>query len=357
VAVLGHRGIPPHYGGFDSVAWNLAKHLPQRGFQLYIFSERSYRSSKPSIPGVRLVYLPVLERMRILSEVVYDILGLTWCSFRPDVKVVYLLGYSAAPFCIIPRIFGKKVVVNVDGLEWKRRKFGPVIRQMLHVLERLTHYVSDYLVFDSREIQAFHEREYGGHASLFLPQCISEYDFATETSNYYLAVARFEPENNLNMIIEGFQRSGSKNELWLVGTSSNRKYNNELKTLARVPQVRFLGPIYGEKLGQLRRKCFAYVHGHEVGGTNPSLLEALSYGNPVLAMDVPFNREVAGSAGLYFRNAETLAKLVDLLEANPGLREKMRITAFENAHNYDRDKIMGDYERAFRSMGRELITD
>ena len=357
IAVLGNRGIPPRYGGFDSVAWCLARYLPNHGIRLYVFSESTYRKRKPSgLSSVRIVYLPVLEKFRIVSEVFYDAVGLIWAGLRRDVQVVYLLGYSASPFCIIPRLLGKKVAINVDGLEWKRRKFGKSVRLALRVLERISHYSSDYLVFDNKEIQRFHESRYGTHPSFYMPHCIEEFDVSHQARNYYLVVARFEPENNIDVIIDGFQKSGSDNELWLVGSSNSHEYNRKLISMTTSPRVKFLGPIYGEKIGEIRRDCLAYIHGHEVGGTNPSLLEALSHGNAVLAINVPFNREVADKAGLYFDDAETLAKSVSLFESAPEMRVRMRQAALSNAKRFDQSSLIPQFAKAFRSMARSRKT-
>lgn len=349
VAILGSRGIPPRYGGFESVAWSLATYMPHREIQLYVFCESKLRPLNPSIVGVRTVYVPVFERIRIVSEVVYDIIGLIWCALRRDIKIVYLLGYGASPFCVIPRLFGKKMAISVDGLEWKRRKFGRFGRLALRILERIAHYTSNYKVFDSRAVQDFHEKTYGSHPSFFLPYCIFQYDFGTELRPYYLVVARLEPENNIDLIIKGFEMSGSKRQLWIVGDSGNNPYKKLVLSMRR-EKVRFLGPLYGEELRRTRKACFAYIHGHEVGGTNPSLLEAMSFGNVIMAMDTPFNREVAGKEALYYFNPQELASSIQRLEHDRALHDGIRRRIFEHARKYDCANIMEDYVRAFRTM-------
>ncbi len=357
IAVLGNRGIPPRYGGFDSVAWNLAQFLPKYGVSLYMFSETSYKAHRPiGMGGVRIVYLPVINRFLIVSEVIYDVIGLFWASLRRDIDLIYLLGYSAAPFCIVPRLLGKKVAINVDGLEWKRRKFSPGIRFVLRQLERICHYTSSYLVFDSMAIRSFHVRAYGDHPSYYMPQCVLDYDVADVTGSYYLAVARIEPENNLDLLIQGFLKSGTARELWIVGSSASNRYIRTLKSLAVSPKIRFLGPIYGKTIQKIRKQCFAYLHGHEVGGTNPSLLEALSHGNAVLSIDVPFNREVAGNAALYFKDADSLCQSIKLLESSTELSAEMRKAALSSAERYDCSVLMPRFASDFRSMVAKVET-
>ncbi len=345
--MLGSRGIPAGYGGFEAVARSLAEYLPKTGnVGLYVACESSLKSSNPNLFMVRTIYFPVVERARVVSEVLYDAISLVWCSFRSDVRVIYLLGYPASPFCIVPRVFGKKVIINVDGLEWKRRKWNRPARMALKMLERVAHYTANVKAFDSKTVQAIHEKMYGKHPSIFVPHCIDKYELGRPTRDY-LVVARLEPENNITEIISAFKASGSKGHLVIVGDSGNSAYKRRLVDSARSSeQLSLRGSLYGEAVRDLRRSCFAYIHGHEVGGTNPSLLEAMSFGNLILAKDTPYNREVLESSGQFWENPEALARLIRQIEASNDARI-YRERAYERAKDYDIEKVMKTYVEAF----------
>ncbi len=345
--MLGSRGIPARYGGFEAVAWSLAEHLPKASNTgLYVACESSLKSSRPNLFMVRTIYFPLVERARVVSEVLYDAISLVWCSFRSDVRVIYLLGYSASPFCIIPRAFGKKVIINVDGLEWKRRKWNKPARIALKILEHIAHYTANVKAFDSKTVQAIHERMYGRHPSIFVPHFIDKYELGRPTGDY-LVVARLEPENNLLKIISAFKASGSKKRLIIVGDSGNRAYKRRLIDSVRSSErISLQGSVYGEAVRDLRRSCFAYIHGHEVGGTNPSLLEAMSFGNLIFAKDTSYNREVLESSGQFWESPEALARLIRQIETSNDAKI-YRERAYQRAKDYDIEKVMKTYVEAF----------
>jgi rhamnosyltransferase len=363
VLLLGSRGIPARYGGFETLVEALAFQLPKERMAITVFCESSLRKFRPEKSEVRLVYFPVFDKLRIISEVFFDIVGLIWSTLAP-VEVTILFGYSAGLFCVLPRMFGKTVLVNVDGLEWKRSKFSGFVRATLRLLESMTARAASMIVCDSRTIQNYYERRYNVSAEYIPNPAPSPNDITPvhpgsldfKEDSYYLVVARLEPENHVDMIIDGFVDSQTRKKLIIVGPLTNARYVSRLLEL-RTPPVLFLGGIFDRaRLNALRIRCFAYIHGHEVGGTNPSLLEAMACGNAVLAYDVPFNREVARDSGLYFRTRSELAGKMRLLEENALLRENSRAKAKRIAQmDYASSLVASAYARLIENSASVLV--
>lgn len=356
VALLGSRGIPARYGAFERFVQDLASYLPKDLFEIYVACESSLKGEAIHIPGVHLVYFPVSEKFRIISEVLYDGLSLVWASLK-DLDIIYLLGYAAAPFCIIPRLTGRVVVINVDGLEWKRPKFPRPIRFLLRILEIISTKVSSYIISDSRAIQSYYQNRYNVNSFFLAYPAEIVHSKGDEPlkklglvkNEYYTVVARMEPENNIDLIVGGLKKARSHRKLVLIGPLKNMRYARRLLEM-KDDHVVFLGGIYNQELlDTLRTNCFAYIHGHEVGGTNPSLLEALGCGNAVIALDVPFNREVARDAGIYFKkDARDLAEKIKYIEQNIQQIEFMRKKAREIIdHNYSKKKVLSAYLNTF----------
>jgi rhamnosyltransferase len=324
LAILGSRGIPNSYGGYETIAQELATGLAQEGFEVYVSCEsKGLRMKAHGIyGGVRLVYFPIIKAIRNVSEVmIYDAFSVFWATFVAD--IIYMLGYSSTLTLLLPRLFGKVVIVNVDGLESSRRKFNPLLRFLYRFLEVVNVRIADYVVVDSETIGAFYRRTYGVEP-VYIPNGISEIEpldpsvlkkYDLEIGKYYLVVARLIPDNNIHAIIEGFRQSNSRKKLVIVGPLENTRYVEKLLS-SKDERTVFVGGIYEARLQRtFRHNCYAYIHGHDKGGTNPSLVEALSCGNVVLAVDVPFNREVAEDSAIYFtKDPNDISKKIDYVE-------------------------------------------
>lgn len=351
VALLGSRGIPARYGGFETLVETLAAGLPKNKFRVTVFCESSLRKLRPSIPGINFVYFPVLETFRIASEVFYDVVSLVWVAFAP-VHVAVLFAYTASLCCFVPRLFGKKVFVNVDGLEWKREKFPRPVRVLLRLAELITTRAATGIICDSHAVQEYYRRQYHADSSYAPNPAFECREFKSsilttlglEPNSYYLVVARLEPENHVDTIINGFMQSETRKRLVIVGPIIRTRYVEQLLRI-RTDRIMFVGGIYDRPaLCTLRREAFAYIHGHEVGGTNPSLLESMASASPTIAFDVPFNREVAKNTALYFRNARELAKRIRALEHNSMRRRKMAAGARRIAsQDYSMSKVINRY--------------
>ncbi len=324
IVILGSRGIPARYGGYESFTENLSKRLVRMGVNVTVFCPSDSEYKKYTYHGINLRFILNLEKLfGPFGTLLYDILSLIKASFS-DFSLIYMLGYSSAWFCIFPRLFGKKVVINTDGLEWKRSKWPKLGRLYLKLNEYLAAKFADELISDSRAIKKYFREKYK-RDSTYIPngaEVFSSKDkkilkkFNLKPFEYYLVVARLEPENNVDKIIKGFSLTKSKKRLLLITNIKPTKYFEKVKELCeKDKRVIFFGPLYNVKeLNEVRANAFAYIHGHSVGGTNPSLLESMGCGNLVIAFDVPFNREVLRNNGFFFKNEIELKKIIERLE-------------------------------------------
>ncbi len=347
IAILGTRGIPARYGGFETFAEQLSVRLVQRGFDVTVYAE----SDGPPPPdavyrGVRVRYRR-RPRWGAASVIAYDCACL-WDA-RRGYDLVYMLGYGAAWACWWPRLWGTPVWINVDGLEWARSKWSLPARVYLRVMEWVATRAATRLIADAEAIaQRFRQSyprgapcttiAYG--ADLVDPDRVSLAPLARwglTPRQYALVVARPEPENHVLEIVEGYLQSRSAWPLVVVGNvNGSTRYQRRLLALAN-PRVRFIGAVYDVgQLTALRAHAAVYLHGHSVGGTNPSLLESMACGTPVIAHDNPFNREVAGSEAAYFRYPADIAHILDAFEGTDGLRaERLTKRLYERGYTWE----------------------
>jgi len=371
IGILGTRGLPARYGGFETAAETIAVGLRKAGFGVIVACEEdSRRLHLPSYQGVELVYFPVKDSLRPLSEIVYDIRSLIEIGTRVD--AIYMLGYGAGFFFWIARFLRKTLIVNSDGMEWKRPKFGRISRSLLRMSERLGLTAANVIVADSKCVARYVEQTYG-KTPIFLPYgtpAISPPLWDPDSimkwrpglvdllrpDDYYLVLARMEPDNNIDKIILGFAQTRTTRKLLLVGPCISPSYLLRLKDLARKDdRIILAGAVYDKGIKtMLRWHCAGYLHGHMVGGTNPSLLEALSAGNVVLGTDTEFNREVIGEGlelpAFYFRpEPDSIAKTIESVDPELlALREKARVwgpARIKQAYNWS--DIMRGYELLF----------
>ena len=326
VAILGTRGIPALYGGFETFAEELSVRLAARGMSVTVYCEAG-KAERPRMFGdVRLAHVPAVP-LGPLSTLLFDLRCL-WHA-KKEFDLVYMLGYGSSIFCFIPRLWGAEVWINMDGIEWARSKWGRIARLWFKMMESAAMRTADRLIADAegirRHLESRHSRlpavsviPYGSPLITTAPDKAILGEWRVAAGEYYLAVCRLEPENSVREILNGHRGSGSVLPLVVVGSiDSGTRYGKELMKLNN-GRVRFVGPVYNKvKLQALRYHSRGYFHGHTVGGTNPSLLEALGCGNRIIAHDNIFNREVAGDAAWYFRQETDLAKLIRELECSP----------------------------------------
>jgi len=358
IAILGTRGIPARYGGFETFAEKLAVGLCARGIDVTVFCESGQGPALDNFEGVRLRYehAPALGP---LQTIFFDLKCL-W-SARKGYDVVYMLGYGAALFCVIPRLWGTDVWINPDGLEWARAKWGFVGKNYFRVMERTSLRVANRIIADSEAIAASlagrHGKlkactviEYGCDVIQTPPSTDVLAEFALSPQTYYLVVCRLEPENHILEIILAFQRSSSTKQLVVLGNNlSQTRYVQLLRSVVD-SRIRMVGTVYDQsKLKSLRYHSFGYIHGHSVGGTNPSLLEAMGCGNLIFAHDNPFNRETLGPCGNYFVNARDLTKAIDRAERQTDGLPEVKDAVKQRARTaYQWPDVISRYEALIR---------
>jgi glycosyltransferase involved in cell wall biosynthesis len=354
IAILGSRGVPAKYGGFETIAQDLGASLAREGFEVYVSCESQGLKIKPygQYEGMRLVYFPVTNWLRSISEfVLYDLLSVLWATSRVD--VIYMLGYSSVPTLLLPKLFRKVVLVNVDGLEAARPKFSPLVRYFYRSFEKLVTKVADFVVVDSKTMGVYYQKNYR-IAPIYIPNgggCtrdIMPFDSAVlksynlQKGQYYLFIARLTPDNSIDFIIDAFKKTNSRKKLVIVGPIVQNSFVDELLA-NKGERIVFLGGVYEPRLQRtLRHNCFAYIHGHRMGGTSVSLIEAMSCKNNILAMNTVCNREVAEKSAIYFtRDVNDLKEKIEALEKNPlqANREAYRLYK----EKYSADNILFEF--------------
>jgi glycosyltransferase involved in cell wall biosynthesis len=367
IAIIGSRGIPAGYGGFETFAQELAPRLVARGHEVTVYCRRGYTGDDTldEYEGVRLIHTPAL-RSRTLEQLSHEFSSIV-DSIGRGFQLYYFLGYRGAPFYAPIRASKRVVVVNTDGLEWKRRKWNRMGRLYLRAAEWIVaHLAADELVSDARAIADYFRTAHGKDSTYLtngayvfgerdlLPDVLERY--GVERGGYYLVACRIEPENNVDLIVREFIASGSGRELIVAGGMNyETPFWQELQELARGGRVRFLGPVYGPMLIEsLHLGAYGYLHGHEVGGTNPALLKAMGCGNLAIALDTPFNSENLAEAGRYWtRTPGSLAEQIRWADAHPievrelGARAQDRIR-----EHYTWDGVADAHDRFFRETAR-----
>lgn len=361
VAILGTRGIPASYGGFETFAEELSARLAGRGHDVTVYCRSHYTAADlKTHRGARLVVLPTI-RHKYFDTVAHTFLS-TLHALAGRYDIVLLCNAANALFAGWPRLVGARVVLNVDGVERRRRKWNAAGRAWYLMSERLATWLPNVVVTDARVIQGYYRERYGTDTT-FIPYgtnlgrtgtTATLARFGLEPRGYFLYVSRLEPENNAHAVIAGFERAGldDARRLAVVGDAPYaRDYIAALRRAAG-PRVTFTGAVYGEGYRELQSHALAYIHATEVGGTHPALVEAMGHGNCAIVNDVAENREVAGDAALYFTasDPDSLAAALRRVDAEPDLVAALGARALSRARErYSWDHVTDEYERLFIS--------
>jgi glycosyltransferase involved in cell wall biosynthesis len=360
IAILGGRGIPSTYSGTETFFIELAPRLVERGHDVIVYCRKAlFKERPPTYKGVRLIYTPSIETKNLGTfthtfACMVDVL-------RRDVDAMLVTNVANALHCIIPRIFRQTCALNVDGIEWKRGKWGRLGKGYFHWNARLSGKILPRgIITDAYAMRQLYLDEfntpsaciaYGGNIERSSkPEIVRQYGL--EPGNYYLIASRLVPENNAALIVDGFRKASTKRLLAIAGDANYRSsFIDDLKNNAD-DRVRFLGHVDSmEDIKELHCNSYAYIHGHMMGGTNPALLKALGYGNCILAHDNPFNAEVLGGHGLLFKNAAELAEQIDLIEQKPEVAQCYRLRAPERIRTvYNWEKITDQYTELFYQL-------
>ncbi|MDR1809272.1 MAG: DUF1972 domain-containing protein [Prevotella sp.] len=328
VAIVGIQGVPAKYGGFETFVENIIGDNCSHDIHYTVFcAEKSYATRRKTYKGASLKYVPLFHANGPQSTL-YDIFSMLKCLTGYD--AVLILGVSGAIFLPVFRLlYRKRIIVNIDGLEYKRAKWGKFTKWFLRICTTMAVHCSDVLVSDNKGIQDYVKATY--HRSSFMIAYGGDH-VKTNVSeerqrsillkcnltdgNYAICISRIEPENNVHLILETFAKTGK--DLVFIGNWERSKYSRDLKEkYAPYPHIRMLSSIYDtDILYALRSHCDCYIHGHSAGGTNPSLVEAMHFGMPILAYDVVYNRETTENSAYYFKSSEQLAELLERKDKN-----------------------------------------
>jgi glycosyltransferase involved in cell wall biosynthesis len=360
IAIMGIRGIPANYGGFETFAEELSTRLVEKGHQVTVygrsniikFSERCYK-------GVELVILPTI------SHKYFDTVAHTFlCVFHALTRkfdVVLICNSANAIFSFIPRLKGQKVAVNVDGLEWQRDKWNLAGQLFYRVSEFLATFLPDQVVTDSTFIREYYWRRFKKF-STYIPygaptQKVTTLEvlnkFNVEPGRYILYVSRLEPENNAHLVVKAFEQVKTDLKLVVVGDAPySTKYIRDLKSTTD-PRIVFTGYVFGQGYREFQSHAYFYVQATEVGGTHPALLEGMGFGNCVLANDVPEHREVMRDSGLFFKTSQQddLRDKMQYLVDHPEVVKDYQAKAVARiAAAYTWNRIADQYETLFAKM-------
>lgn len=359
IALLGTRGVPAKYGGFETCVEEVGQRLVAMGHEVVVYC----RTSPAELPGPTHYLGMELSHHGAPSRKSLETLVHTGRSVRHilghRVDAAILFNAANSPWLPVLKAARIPVATHVDGLEWQRARWGRMGRHYYRAAESLAVRLSDALIADAQGIADYYTEEFGAETTLLTygapilaePGSSRIAQFGVESKKYHLVVARFLPENHVHVIVEGYRRSAARLPLVVVGSHPYaQEYTARLHAMGD-DRVSFVGGVYDQKLlDELYANALVYWHGHSVGGTNPSLLRAMGAGAATNAFDVRFNREVLGAAGEYFTTAADIPQLVAQAEADPVHIGGRADAGVLRARHYDWDDIAQGYEAMCRRM-------
>ena len=367
--MLGLYGMPLpqlHFTGFETAFGEIAPRLVAAGHDVTIYCRAGQYPPALRVKeykGVRLRYVPS-PGGKNLSGLVATLFASLHALALGRYDIFFFVNVGMGHHAALCRILGARVVMNVDGLDWKRAKWGPLARAYFRSAAYSAIRFCNRLITDAEAmrkiyLEDFHKETvmiaYGAYVeSSENPDLVRQ--FGTEPDDYYLIASRLIPENHADLIILGFLASGTSKQLVIAGGANYESpFHRRLRKLA-TDRVIFTGHIHDQGvIKELHCNCFAYVHGHSVGGTNPSLLKAMGYGNCILALDTVFNREVLDDSGLFFpKDEQKLAQLMRRVESDPRLVDELRRKGPERVEKeYSWDKVSDQYDRLFSEVASD----
>jgi len=366
IAFISTRGIPNNYGGFEQFAEYISVGLAERGHEVVVYSPHFHPYKEDTYKGVRIkhIYSPEIWMGSSAGSFFYDFASLKDALKNENFDIIYEAGYtSIVPAYIWFDVKNVKYPIfttNMDGLEYKRTKFNKWVQKFIFWEERTTVKHSHYLIADNMGIHDYYKEKYGKE-SKFLAYGADIHDnydvnalekYNLETNNYYLLVARLEPENNIMMAIEGYLSSNEngKRPLIIIG-KTNTPHGKELVAKYENEKfIRFVGGIYNfDELNSIRHYSFAYFHGHSVGGTNPSLLEAMASDCFILANDNIFNKAVLGKNAVYYDSVFAVSEVLNKMNAIANEYKQLYIQNNLSIirDEYSWDKLVDEHEKYF----------
>ncbi len=338
IAIIGSRGYPYVYSGYETFVKELSERLVAKEIDVTIYCHKHLFINRPkSINGIQLIYLPSIES-KILSQLSHSLLSFLHACLRPY-DVILAVNSANGPFGVLTRLFGKKTMINVDGLEWLRPKWKGFGSKYFYWSSRQATRFFDLIVNDSMEMQQVYLKEFNARSTVIAyganlrysqqPDLIKKWDLIP--NEYYLIVGRLIPDNNSDLIQEGFLQSASEKKLVIVGDVPYQdlfaqQIKEKSKSTDRIIMTGYVNDP--DELAELYHQSYAYLHGHEYGGTNPTMLKAMAYGCAILALNTPFNQEMLanGSFGEFFeKTSSSLKEKINWFDQN-----QSKITELKN---------------------------
>ena len=329
IGILGTRGIPNHYGGFEQFAEYFAEYAVSKGHEVYVYNSHNHPYKGNNFKGVHLIHCYDPEqKVGTAGQFIYD-LNCIRDARKRDFDIILQLGYTSSSVWYSLHPKNAIVITNMDGLEWKRTKYSKKVQNALKIAEKWAVIKSDYLISDSIGIQKYIKEKYNKNSTYIAygahnfnsPNEEILNDFQVKKEDYNMIMARFEPENNIEMVLEGVTLSMSQKSILVIGNHQTQ-YGNYLKNKFEIDKrIRFIGAVYNlEFLNNLRYFSNIYFHGHTVGGTNPSLLEAMASQALIAAHDNDFNKGILEENAFYFSSKNDVQKILDSIKKNDNLQ-------------------------------------
>lgn len=361
IAMIGTRGVPARYGGFETCVEEVGARLADRGHDVTVYC-RQHVSAQGARPEhyrrMRLVWLPAMQS-RTLETLSHTALSVAHVAAR-GADAAFVFNSANAPLLPALRARGIPVATHVDGLEWQRAKWSGLGKAYYRHSEAWAVRLSDALIADARGIADYYRKEFSAQTSEIAygaPLIESEKpenivaQWGLKPGEYHLVVARFEPENHVDVIVRGYAASQATKPLVVVGSAPYSDEYTKGVQAAADHRVRFLGGVWDQALlDELYACAFVYWHGHSVGGTNPSLLRAIGAGAATCAFDVPFNREVLGESGQFFTGDASVTALCEAVEADAAEVRRRGDMARQRAAAYDWDDVAAKYEELAKQL-------
>ena len=379
VFIIGSRGLPAQYGGFETFVDQLVSHQVSPDIQYHVAclsNDQAYQHFDYQGVDCYTINPPKLGPARVIA---YDMMAINYAlklikKQGIEQPIFYVLGNTigafVAPFARKIHKIGGRFYINPDGLEWKRAKWAKPIQAYLKYSEKIMTRHADLVISDNPGIESYIKEAYPWSQTTYIaygtdlsPTSLTSQDWKvrelyqkwqTQEKNYYLILGRFVPENNYETAIREFMASSSKRDLVIICNNEGNPYFEELRTRTgfdQDPRVKFVGTVYDQDLLKyIRKEAFAYIHGHEVGGTNPGLLEALAQTDLNLVLGVSFNQTVAKDSAQYWtKETGNLAYLIDQVDSLEDVSEWGQRAKANMKQNFTWEKIVGEYEELFLS--------
>jgi glycosyltransferase involved in cell wall biosynthesis len=362
ISIIGTRGYPYVYSGYETFVKQLSERLVLKDCNVTIYCHKGLFEIRPKeIKGIKLVYVPTIET-KILSQPIHSFLSIIHACFS-NTDVVLVVNSANGPFGLITKLFRIPTAINVDGLEWLRPKWKGLGSIYFKWASKMATFFYDQIINDSDEMRKVYLNLFKRDSKVIAygadirksknPDLINKWNL--KQRDYYLVIGRLIPDNNADLIIEGFLKSSSNKKLVIVGDVPYKdSYASDLKNMVDKRLI-FTGYVKDQDiLAELYHNCYVYVHGHEFGGTNPTMIKAMAYGSAVLALDTVFNQEMLqnGKYGLFFKKeCSSVTNMVNYCEKENLIIDKFRLESTNGiTEKYDWEFIVEEYIKILKKL-------